>query len=109
MHLIFNSIIGLIIVQGKYSNSQYTSCMQILDLILHNSFLNNLGVFGQDCGGDFFGPSGKIQSPDWPKDYPANSNCSWSIICEDGGKPKISVLWADVKNTIEWNEEAGCR
>ena len=74
-----------------------------------NSFLNILGVIGQDCGGDFFGPSGKIQSPDWPKDYPANSNCSWNIICEDGGKPKISVLWADVKNTIEWNEEAGCR
>ena len=59
------------------------------DDLIH--FLNNLGVIGQDCGGDFFGPSGKIQSPDWPKDYPANSNCSWNIICEDGGKPKISV------------------
>eukprot|EP00795_Rhopilema_esculentum_P014516 gene14516-5577_t len=31
------------------------------------------------CGGSFFGKSGEITSPDFPKQYPNNLNCLWTI------------------------------
>ena len=31
------------------------------------------------CSGSFFGKSGEIISPDFPKQYPNNLNCIWTI------------------------------
>ena len=60
------------------------------------------------CGGIVNGPSGNVESPNWPEMYPAHTYCHWIINCEDGGKPNVSVHWGDVVNNIVWDENAGC-
>jgi len=61
------------------------------------------------CGGDFFPPSGTIQSPGWPESYPPNHLCIYNITCYDGAAPKLNVMWGDVTNAIGWSPNtAGC-
>ena len=62
-----------------------------------------------NCGGEVYGSSGTLQSPNWPEKYPSNTYCLWSINCEDGGKPNVSVHWGDLVNNFVWDENAGCR
>ena len=57
-----------------------------------------------NCGGEVNGPSGTLQSPNWPDKYPSNAYCRWSINCEDGGKPNITVHWGDLVNNVVWAE-----
>ncbi|CAG0885915.1 unnamed protein product [Darwinula stevensoni] len=50
-------------------------------LVILWSFLT--GVFGegmQQCGETLTGDSGSIVSPDYPKEYPNNSLCTWTIL-----------------------------
>ena len=62
------------------------------------------------CGEPMEGPSGVIQSPNWPGNYPSNHMCEWAISCEDGATPELTVNWGDVKNmAIEWESDAKCR
>ena len=62
-----------------------------------------------NCGGEVFGPSGTLQSPNWPDKYPPNTYCLWSINCEEGGKPNVSVHWGNLVNNFVWDENSGCR
>ena len=61
------------------------------------------------CGGEVFGPSGTLQSPNWPDKYPPKTYCLWSINCEEGGKPNVSVHWGNLVNNFVWDENSGCR
>ena len=63
-----------------------------------------------NCGGEVYGPSGTLQSPNWPDKYPSNTYCLWNINCEDGGSPSLSVHWGDLVNNYTWDDSnAGCR
>ena len=63
------------------------------------------------CGGDVLGPSGTIQSPEWPETYPIGDySCDWYIDCgDDAGQPKYTVTWGDLTVSGSWGEDAGCR
>ena len=63
-----------------------------------------------NCGGEVYGPSGTLQSPNWPDKYPSNTYCLWNINCDDGGSPNLSVHWGDLVNNYIWDDwNAGCR
>ena len=37
-----------------------------------------------DCGGEINAASGKLQSPNYPNNYPGNKDCSWIITASFG-------------------------
>ena len=37
-----------------------------------------------DCGGEINAGSGKLQSPNYPNNYPENKDCSWIITASFG-------------------------
>lgn len=50
-----------------------------------------LGMFclPAGCGANFSAPSGRVVSPNYPADYPDNSNCNYTI---DAGEQTVIVL-----------------
>ena len=67
------------------------------------------GMIMGECGGEVSGPSGILQSPNWPEMYPANTSCHWTIDCEDEEKPNLLVNWGDLVNNVTWDENAEFR
>ena len=53
------------------------------------------------CGDNLSGPSGTIESPGSPNDYPNNAKCLWQISCEKDEKVEITFNSFDV----EYNPE----
>lgn len=41
------------------------------------------------CGANFSAPSGRVVSPNYPADYPDNSNCNYTI---DAGEQTVIIL-----------------
>ena len=48
------------------------------------SYRINVVVFSTACGGSFNGPNGNVSSPNYPNNYPSNSNCTYTIEVEPG-------------------------
>jgi len=38
------------------------------------------------CGGSLTSATGTLQTPNWPQQYPANTDCEWTIELPDAGK-----------------------
>ena len=56
-----------------------------------------------NCGpSDYYGPSGMISSPNYPGNYPNNSNCEYHIFCESTQHINITF------NSFEVEYEANC-
>ena len=53
------------------------------------------------CGDNLSGPSGTIESPGSPNDYPNDAQCLWQINCEKDEKVEITFNSFDV----EYNPE----
>ena len=49
------------------------------------------------CGDNLSGPSGTIESPGSPNDYPNNAQCLWQITCEKNEKVEITFNSFDVE------------
>ena len=44
------------------------------------------------CGGQFYGDSGEVLSPNYPGRYPASSNCKYTIIRSSPGDTRLQFL-----------------
>ena len=49
------------------------------------------------CGGQLSGPTGKIQSPKYPNNYPNNADCFWTIDCAKGESVKMEFTNFDLE------------
>ena len=49
-------------------------------------------------GGEFFGPSGVVDSPEWPRQYSNFADCYLKITCDSGEKVKLQFLTFDIED-----------
>ena len=51
----------------------------------------------EDCGGNFYGPSGVISSPNYPNNYTSNVICNHTIQCNADETVNITFISFDVE------------
>ena len=49
------------------------------------------------CGGNYFTTTGVITSPDWPGNYPHNTDCSWVIHAPPGQQIRLNITVFDLE------------
>ena len=64
-----------------------------LDLKSHN-------VLFTACGGNYSQVSGVVQSPNYPKNYPTDAFCQWTIKVSEGYKIRLEFIDLDVERDI---------
>ena len=52
----------------------------------------------EDCGGNFYGPSGVISSLNYPESYPNNLDCHYHINCEETDRINITFNHFDIED-----------
>ncbi|KAL3289762.1 hypothetical protein HHI36_023157 [Cryptolaemus montrouzieri] len=53
-------------------------------------FFATYNIFGSNCGGTLTGLSGMFSSPDYPRSYPSDTACEWTIQLAPGNEVSIS-------------------
>ncbi len=54
------------------------------------TFFPQISLFSSGCGGTIHADTGTIKSPNYPQNFPANTECSWTIIAHDGNHLEMS-------------------
>lgn len=58
------------------------------------------------CGSGIFNAKhGTIASPAYPKSYPINVECNWSLRASPGNKMKLTIEMMDIDNSLHCNED----
>ena len=63
--------------------------------------MSNWSYSGGNCGGTYTTPNGLIASPDYPDDYPENSDCTYKILQPQGTKVTMKILQLAVETDYE--------
>lgn len=54
------------------------------------TFFPQISFSSSGCGGTIHADTGTIKSPNYPQNFPANTECSWTIIAHDGNHLEMS-------------------
>lgn len=79
---------GLLIPQVGASHTK------VIVLLFTELIICNINIlltcFVPGCGGVIHADTGTIKSPNYPQNFPANSECSWQIIAHEGSHLEMS-------------------
>ena len=88
-------------IQESYQSFEKTVIVSFLSDIMDNfpGFeLDYECVEGvEQCGGEVYGPSGSIQTPGYPNDYPNNTWCIWNVICGENEQAELEFTDFDLE------------
>ncbi|XP_062900253.1 cubilin isoform X2 [Mobula hypostoma] len=70
------------------------------DVISFRGFRATYAASASACGGTFHMQSGAFSSPNYPENYPSNSECIWYIISSPGNRVQISFINFDIGNSL---------
>ena len=86
----------------KCSLSKDVNSFELLTLLLKNSIFSIYGFFLiLGCGGNFTTPSGSIVSPNYPNNYPHNTDCEWLITVEERHSVVLTFADFDVEGAAD--------
>ncbi|XP_059827436.1 cubilin [Hypanus sabinus] len=70
------------------------------DVISFRGFRATYAASASACGGTFHMQFGAFSSPNYPENYPSNSECIWYIISSPGNRVQISFISFDIGNSF---------
>ncbi|XP_036358468.1 cubilin-like [Octopus sinensis] len=59
----------------------------------------------KECGGILTNGLGMISSPNYPNSYPANINCMWKIVGDEGLKINLTMMHVDIENSVNCTKD----
>ncbi|XP_066255144.1 cubilin [Euwallacea similis] len=66
-------------------------------------FKATYSVIDSECGSELMNPEGSISSPGWPKRYPLNIDCIWTILVGAGNTIKLDFIKFDIPESASCN------
>ncbi|CAI9720654.1 Hypothetical predicted protein [Octopus vulgaris] len=73
------------------------------DLNSHDRLSFNYTI--KECGGILTNGLGMISSPNYPNSYPANINCMWKIVGDEGLKINLTMMHVDIENSVNCTKD----
>ncbi|XP_073985355.1 cubilin-like isoform X1 [Rhodnius prolixus] len=86
-----------------------SSAVTILYIKSHEEFVGRFSVeysvLDTACGGRFMSESGTIVSPNYPDNYPSNSECVWTLLTSPGNRVMLEIVELNIQVSESCNSD----
>ncbi|CAG9759987.1 unnamed protein product [Ceutorhynchus assimilis] len=96
---------------GKYCATKLPPSITTDGSALHIKIFRAMDLFAtysvldNHCGGDLQNDGGYIATPGWPKSYPANAQCSWTIAMGPGNTINLNFVEFNIPESEHCNTD----